>query len=101
MWDGWGSTVVASSTMAIGFLCPHFGVSAVVSHQGGTGSSMMKQGQRLHAAQSGESSSPDPVLNIVITIYVRKPHPKFFYNKNKYGAGGKQNNCFCSQLFVE
>ena len=76
MWDGWGSTVVASSTMAIGFLCPHFGVSAVVSHQGDKSSSMMKQGQRLHAAQSGESSSPDPVLNIVINC-MKKP------NKNK------------------
>ena len=31
---------------------------------------MMKQGHRLHAAQSGEISRPDPVLNIVITIKI-------------------------------
>ena len=41
----------------------------------------MKQGQRLHAAQSSESSSPDSVLNIVITINVWKSPIKI---KKKY-----------------
>ena len=51
----------------------------------------MKQGQRLHAAQSSESSSTDPVLNIVITVTVlnivitvtvRKSQIKIFTPKN-------------------
>ena len=52
--------------------------------RGGKSSSMMKQGQRLHAAQSGESSSPDPVLNIVITINVWKSPIKIFLKKKIY-----------------
>ena len=60
------------SQWLIGFLGPHYSVS-------GQYSPMKKQASQ-HAAQSSESSSPDPVLNIVINC-MKKPNKK--YKKKK------------------
>ena len=57
--------LTASTIMASGFLCPHYGISAMESHPRRPMFSD-DEAKPQHAARSGESSSPDPVLNIVI-----------------------------------